>query len=70
MSGHGLGVFVIWPLEACAGSFVCMSGIGTMQNYNMSLQSGHLWFGPDTFFHVWVLFTLLFILFVLEVPLF
>lgn len=31
MSGHGLGVFVICPLEACAGSFVCMSGAGTMQ---------------------------------------
>lgn len=50
MSGHGLGVFVICPLEACAGSFVCMSGAGTMQNHNMSSQSGHLRLGPDTFF--------------------
>lgn len=70
MSGHGLGVFVICPLEACAGSFVCMSGAGTMQNHNMSLQSGHLRLGPDTFFHVWVLLMLLFIFFVLGVPLF
>lgn len=50
MSGHGLGVFVICPLEACAGSFVCMSDAGTMQNHNMSLQLGHLRLGPDTFF--------------------
>lgn len=70
MSGHGLGVFVICPLEACTGSFVCMSGAGTMQNHNMSLQSGHRRLGPNTFFHVWVLFMLLFIFFVLGVPLF
>lgn len=56
MSGHGLGVFVICPLEACASSFVCMSGAGTMQNHNMSLQSEHLRLGPDTFFHAWVFF--------------
>lgn len=70
MSGHGLGVFVICPLEACAGSFVCMSGAGTMQNHNMSSQSGHLRLGPDTFFSCLGFFMLLFIFYVLGVPLF
>lgn len=56
MSGHGLGVFVICPLEAFAGSFVCASGVVTMPNYNMrhNVQSGYLRLGTDPGFHVWI----------------
>lgn len=42
MSGHGLGVFVICPLEAYTTSFVCASGVGTISNHNIPMQSGHL----------------------------
>lgn len=49
MSGHGLGVFVICPLEACTGSFVCTSGVGTMPKHNMqhNVQSGYLGLETD-----------------------
>lgn len=39
MSGHGLGVFVICPLEARIGSFVWVSGMGTMSQYTMCFNN-------------------------------
>lgn len=42
MSGHGLGVFVICPLEAYTTSFVCASGVGTISNHNIPMQPGNL----------------------------
>lgn len=60
MSGPGLGVFVICPLEACTGSFVLASGVGTFSKHNMSAQSGHLRLRTDTGFHVWVVFFFVF----------
>lgn len=50
MSGPGLGVFVICPLEGCAGSFVFASGVATFSQHNMSVQSGHLGLRTDTGF--------------------
>lgn len=50
MSGPGLGVFVICPLEGCAGSFVFASGVATFSQHNMSVQSGHLGLRTDTRF--------------------
>lgn len=50
MSGPGLGVFVICPLEGCTGSFVFASGVATFSQNNMSVPSGRRGLRTDTGF--------------------
>lgn len=38
MSGSGLRVFVICPLEGCIGSFVFTSGVATFSQHNIFMH--------------------------------